>query len=148
MIVNTKELAEFLDITQRRVQMLEKDGILEKNARNEWDLKLNFQKYLEYKLETATSTFGLTEARAKKELAEAELKNLLLKEKKQEVIPIEKLEVELSDIAITLSNTLYNLPNKLKRTINLSDEVEEALNKNIEEILISLKDSKIYKKYS
>ena len=44
MIVNTKELADFLDITQRRVQMLEKDGVLEKNARNEWDLKLNFQK--------------------------------------------------------------------------------------------------------
>lgn len=147
MVVTTNQLADFLDLTPRRVQILENEGILEKIKANEWDLKSNIHRYFNYKIDSATENYGLTEARAKKEKAEAEIKELILKEKKEEVISLEKLEKELSDIAITLSNTLYNLPHKIKREIALSDEVEEVLIKEIENTLHELKNTQTYKEY-
>lgn len=66
--------------------------------------------------------------------------------KRGEVVPIFKLEKDLSDIASTLSNRLYNLPNKIKMRVNLSDETQSALNYEIEETLKELKESKIYKR--
>ena len=57
-------------------------------------------------------------------------------------MPIFKLEKDLSDIASTLSNRLYNLPNKIKMRVNLSDETQSALNYEIEETLKELKSLK------
>ncbi|ALV64642.1 hypothetical protein [Campylobacter fetus] len=145
MTVSTNELADFLDITPRRVQDLEVENVLTKVARNEWDLKECFLRYLDYKVDTATATFGLTEARAKKEFADAQLKELALAEKKEQVISIDKLQKELSDIAITLSNQLYNIPNRLKMNFGLSDEVLAKLCELIEDTLTELKSSKTYK---
>ncbi len=147
MIVSTKQLANFLDLSARRVQALENDGILKKENKNEWDLKKCFLDYLEYKLSVANETFGLTEARAKKEKADAEIKELALAEKKQEVVSVEKIEKDLSDIAITLSNQLYNLPQKIKRDIALSEDVENCINRNIDELLHELKNASLYTKY-
>lgn len=104
--------------------------------------------YLEYKIKLATQSFELSEARAKKELADAELKELRLAKEKGEVIAIDRLEKDLSDIAAAVSNKLYSLPNKLKRSINLSDEVENAINNEVESILTELKDAKIYKDFA
>ena len=69
-------------------------------------------------------------------------------EKKGEVVPIFNLEKDLSDIASTLSNRLYNLPNKIKMRVNLSDETQSSINYEIEETLKELKESKIYKQYA
>ncbi|AQW81292.1 hypothetical protein CPIN17260_0998 [Campylobacter pinnipediorum subsp. pinnipediorum] len=139
MIVTTNELGDILSLTSRRIQDLENEGVINKVARNKWDLRDCVDKYLDYKISNATSSYGLTEARAKKELADAELKELILAEKKGEVIRLDKLEKELSDIASTLSNKLYNLPNRLKLNIAISDEVEIHLIKELEEILKELK---------
>ena len=145
MDVTTKELSDILSLTQRRIQDLENEGVITKIGRNKWDLKECVQSYIE---SNATSTYGLTEARAQKEFADAEIKKLILAEKKGEVVPIFKLEKDLSDIASTLSNRLYNLPNKIKMRVNLSDETQSALNYEIEEALKELKESKIYKQYA
>lgn len=147
MDVTTKELSDILSLTQRRIQDLENEGVITKIGRNKWDLKECVQSYIEYKIANATSTYGLTEARAQKEFADAEIKKLILAEKKGEVVPIFKLEKDLSDIASTLSNRLYNLPNKIKMRVNLSDETQSALNYEIEETLKEFKESKIYKQY-
>ena len=69
-------------------------------------------------------------------------------EKKGEVVPIFKLEKDLRDIASTLSNRLYNLLNKIKMRVNLSDETQSSINYEIEETLKELKESKIYKQYA
>lgn len=148
MIVSTNELADFLDLTPRRIQDLEVENVLAKVSRNEWDLKECFLKYLDYKVDSATSNLGLTEARAKKEFADAQLKELALAEKKEQVISLDKLQKELSDIAITLSNQLYNIPNRLKMSVNLSDEILTRLCELIEYTLTELKDTKTYKSLS
>ncbi|MCD8212720.1 MAG: hypothetical protein LUC34_01470 [Campylobacter sp.] len=147
MIVTTKELSDVLGITQRRVQELENAGVFSKTARNSWDLTACIDSFLEYKIKSITQSYELSEARAKKELAEAELKELALAEKKGEVIAIARLEKDLSDIAATVSNKLYSLPQKLKRAISLSAETQTALTAEIESILNELKDAKIYKDY-
>ena len=149
MDVTTKELSDILSLTQRRIQDLENEGVITKIGRNKWDLKECVQSYIEYKIANATSTYGLTEARAQKEFADAEIKKLILAEKKgEEVVPIFKLEKDLSDIASTLSNRLYNLLNKIKMRVNLSDETQSALNYEIEGTLKEFKESKIYKQYA
>lgn len=148
MQVSTKELSNALGLTDRRVQELESEGIIKKLERNKWDLTACIDAYLDYKIKLATQSFELSEARAKKELADAELKELRLAKEKGEVIAIDRLEKDLSDIAAAVSNKLYSLPNKLKRSINLSDEVENAINNEVENILTELKDAKIYKDFA
>nr|DAK15215.1 MAG TPA: Protein of unknown function (DUF1441) [Caudoviricetes sp.] len=144
MTVSTNELSDILSITARRIQDLEKEGVLSKSERNKWDVKECVEKYIDYKISNATSTYGLTEARAQKEFADAELKKLILAERRGEVIPIEKLEKELGDIAVTLSNKLYSLPQRLKMSVNLSDETESALNIELANILKELKMPQTY----
>ncbi|WP_103644902.1 DUF1441 family protein [Campylobacter concisus] len=148
MQVSTKELSNALGLTDRRVQELESEGVIKKLERNKWDLTACIDAYLDYKIKLATQSFELSEARAKKELADAELKELRLAKEKGEVIAIDRLEKDLSDIAAAVSNKLYSLPNKLKRSINLSDEVENAINNEVENILTELKDAKIYKDFA
>lgn len=148
MQVSTKELSNALGLTDRRVQELESEGVIKKIERNKWDLTACIDAYLDYKIKLATQSFELSEARAKKELADAELKELRLAKEKGEVIAIDRLEKDLSDIAAAVSNKLYSLPNKLKRSINLSDEVENAINNEVESILNELKDAKIYKDFA
>lgn len=148
MQVSTKELSNALGLTDRRVQELEGEGVIKKLERNKWDLTACIDAYLDYKIKLATQSFELSEARAKKELADAELKELRLAKEKGEVIAIDRLEKDLSDIAAAVSNKLYSLPNKLKRSINLSDEVENAINNEVESILTELKDAKIYKDFA
>ena len=148
MQVSTKELSNALGLTDRRVQELESEGIIKKLERNKWDLTACIDDYISYKVKLATQSFELSEARAKKELADAELKELRLAKEKGEVIAIDRLEKDLSDIAAAVSNKLYSLPNKLKRSINLSDEVENAINNEVENILTELKDAKIYKDFA
>ncbi|CAD7289565.1 hypothetical protein LMG7974_01642 [Campylobacter majalis] len=147
MIVTTKELSDALGLTERRIQELEKQEIIKKLERNKWDLTSCIDDYLNYKVKAATANFELSEARAKKELAEAELKELKLAKQKGEVIEIYRLQKDLGDIAATISNRLYSLPHRLNRAINLSDELNEAIIKEVESILIELKDAKIYKEF-
>ena len=148
MQVSTKELSNALGLTDRRVQELESEGIIKKLERNKWDLTACIDAYLDYKIKLATQSFELSEARANKELAYAELTELRLAKETGEVIAIDRLEKDLSDIAAAVSNKLYSLPNTLKRSINLSDEVENAINNEVESILTELKDAKIYKDFA
>ncbi|MGH1601698.1 hypothetical protein [Campylobacter majalis] len=147
MIVTTKELSNALGLTERRIQELENENIIKKIERNKWDLTSCIDDYLNYKVKAATANFELSQARAKKELADAELKELKLAKQKGEVIEIYRLQKDLSDIAATISNRLYSLPHRLNRAINLSDELNEAIIKEVESILIELKDAKIYKDF-
>ncbi|QCD52677.1 hypothetical protein [Campylobacter sp. RM16192] len=108
---------------------------------------LTFADSFGYKTGNVFLTSATAEARAQKEFAEAEIKKLTLAEKKGEVVPIEKLEKELSDIASTLSNKLYNLPNRVKMNIEISDEIESRLIYELEEILRELKMPETYQKH-
>ncbi|MGP1579412.1 MAG: hypothetical protein ACTTH5_00065 [Wolinella sp.] len=147
MSVTTKFLSDALGITARRVQELESMGVFNKEERNKWNLNACIEAYVDYKVKAATQNFELSEARAKKEIAEAELKELALAEKKGEMVSLTRLEKDLSDIAFTISNRLYLLPQKIKRSIAISDEVLRAIETEVEATLHELKDAKIYQDF-
>ena len=67
---------------------MENEGVIAKIGRNKWDLKECVQSYIEYKIVNATSTYALTEARAQKEFADAEIKKLISAAQKGEVVTI------------------------------------------------------------
>ncbi|MBR2149476.1 MAG: hypothetical protein IJ965_08650 [Campylobacter sp.] len=148
MIVDTATVADFLNLTTRRVNELATQGVINQLARNQWDLKECVQKYRKYSIESNSSQYGLTEARAAKEQAEAELKKLLLAQKRGEVIEIYELEKALADIAATVSNRLNELANRVKRITPIDEVVYEAIANECEEIKIELKDAQIYKDLS
>lgn len=147
MHIKSKELARLLGLTERRIEQLTNDGVLTKLSRGIYDDATAIDAYITYKINKASETTDLTEARAKKEDKLAQIKDIELKKLKKEVISIDALEKELSDIASTLSNRLYNLSNRIKLKVEISKEQEDVINEQIEETLIELKDAKIYKNY-
>ena len=148
MDVTTKELSDILSLTQRRIQDLENEGVITKIGRNKWDLKECVQSYIEYKIAKRYEHLRTNRSQGAERICGCRDKKADFGRKKGEVVPIFKLEKDLSDIASTLSNRLYNLPNKIKMRVNLSDETQSLINYEIEETLKELKESKIYKQYA
>lgn len=144
MIVSTTELSNILGLSQRHIYTLEKGGILHKNDKDSWDIYKNIQSYMLYKIELETSDTDSTKAKIRREIADAKLKEIQYKEKSNQLISLEAIAKDLEDIAVTISNKLYNLPYMLKRSFELSPELLNALNKEIDSILNELKDPEIY----
>ncbi|PAF46140.1 hypothetical protein BKH46_08825 [Helicobacter sp. 12S02634-8] len=144
MIVSTKELGELLGLTERHIYNLEKNEILSKIDKNQWDASQNMQAYICYKIANETTTTDGKQARTRKDIADAKLKEVMLSEKIGKLIPIEKVAKELEDIAITISNKLYGIPHALKRRFAIENVIFEALSKEIENTLKELKDPQIY----
>lgn len=144
MIVSTKEIGELLGLTERHIYNLEKNEILKKEDKNAWDAYKNIQSYIAYKISIQSNTTDGKEARVRKDLADAKLKETMLAEKMGNLIAIEKVAKELEDIAITISNKLYSIPHQLKRRFAIDKMVIKALENEIESILKELKDPQIY----
>ncbi|PAF46297.1 hypothetical protein BKH41_09320 [Helicobacter sp. 12S02232-10] len=97
MIVTTKELGELLGLSERHIYTLEKNEILSKIDKNQWDASKNLQAYIYYKLSNETTTTDGKVARTRKDIADAKLKEVMLAEKIGKLIPIEKVAKELKD---------------------------------------------------
>ncbi len=79
----------------------------------------------------------LEEVRKRKELAEAEIKELELAEKRGSLVPIEKVKNEAAGLATIVKQRLYSIPNKIapfcyKKSINeikqiIYDAIDEAI---------------------
>lgn len=80
----------------------------------------------------------------RKDLADAELKEIMRDEKLSKLIPVAKVAKELEDIAITISNKLYSIPHQLKRRFKIDKALYEALENEIKATLKELKDPNIY----
>lgn len=148
MIVGTTALGDLLGLSQRHIYNLEKLGILIKEDKDSWNANLNIQNYINYKIEATSSSTDRGKVMIRKELAEAKLKELQYKEKCGALISLEAVAKELEDIAITVSNKLYSLPMILKRKYKITQKINLAMQKEIEEILKELKDPNIYIKKS
>lgn len=146
MKVSTKELGELLGLTQRHIYNLEKMEILSKEDIDRWDAYKNMQAYIYYKVSIETNTTDGGKARIRRDVADAKLKEVMLAEKINKLIPIEKVAKELEDISITISNKLYAIPHKLKRRFKLDSNIENALHSEIKNTLKELKDPEIYNK--
>ncbi|WP_199767158.1 hypothetical protein [Helicobacter salomonis] len=143
---STQQLSEILGLTDSRIYRLHQAGIVVKREKNDWDLVASVRNYIAYKLETEET--DLQSARARKELADAKLKELNYQQKMGELLSFDLIAKTLEDIALTISNKLYALPQILKRKHHLSDEVDASMAHEIELILQELKDPAIYEQAS
>lgn len=108
-IITTKELANILDLTPRRVQQYVKDGILSNEGRGKFNLKKSIHEYFNYKIglqkENQNKKGGdYYKSLARKTELEAELKEIELAKRKNEIIEIEDVEELFTEI-ITIAKT-------------------------------------------
>ena len=144
MILSTKELGELLGLTERHIYNLEKAGVLKKEGKNEWSAPLNVQGYINYKIESDGSSSDLGKVRIRREIAEAKLKELQYKERIGALISIGEVAKELEDIAVVVSNKLYNISRLIKTKLKIDSEAIKMLESLIDEVLSELKDPKEY----
>ncbi|GMT38855.1 hypothetical protein NHP20013_09450 [Helicobacter bizzozeronii] len=140
--INTATLCEILGLTKQRIYQLEGAGVFAKDEHDTWDLAQTLSQYITYKLQNEETELGV--ARARKELADAKLKELAYKEKVGELLTYDTIAKTLQDIAITISNKLYSLPHLLKRKHRLEAPLIQDLNLEIESILAELQDPQAY----
>ncbi|PAF44186.1 hypothetical protein, partial [Helicobacter sp. 11S02629-2] len=142
--VSTKELAFFLDITDRHVYNLEKAGVLQKLEKDVWDLKSNFKAYLYYKIENETNVSDYGKVKIRRELADARLKELQYKEKLGKLIDVEEIAKILEDTSSVVSNKLYTLSHMLKRDEGIDERLVNIIDNFMDAVLKELKDPKEY----
>jgi phage terminase Nu1 subunit (DNA packaging protein) len=88
MIVNRVTLSQCLGLTTGRITQLVHDGVLSREARNQYDLKRCLQQYINFKLQGGQSgTHDVVEARKRLYDAQAHKVNLANERTRREVIP-------------------------------------------------------------
>ncbi|BCZ17058.1 hypothetical protein NHP190003_03400 [Helicobacter sp. NHP19-003] len=141
---STDQLSNILGVTPSRIYKLAPAGVTIKNSKDDWDLVASVRNYIAYKLETEKT--DLQSARARKELADAKIKELNYQQKMGELLDFDTIAKALQDIASTISNKLYSLPQILKRKCAMPQELEGFLCAQIEAILEELQDPAIYER--
>lgn len=145
MILSTDELSNALGITTRRIQALESEGVLKKLDRNQWDLTNCINDYLDYKIKEATSRLELSEARAKKELAQAELAQMQLDKERGNLIEIDKLEIAITNIILKFSKDLSALAKNIRKKTGIDINTQAEISQLTRQMLELLQDSQAYK---
>ncbi|WP_210647485.1 hypothetical protein [Helicobacter salomonis] len=144
--ISTHTLSQILGLTKARIYQLDQAGILVKLDHDNWNLTESLKNFITYKLQNEESDLGI--ARARKELADAKLKELSYKERVGELLTFDTIAKALQDIAMTISNKLYSLPHILKRKHRLDAPFIQTLNEEIEAILSELQDPQVYEQAS
>jgi phage terminase Nu1 subunit (DNA packaging protein) len=147
--VNTKRLAEIFGITERRVQQMAVDGILKKKGRGRFVLSDSVQKYIMYHIELERKKFkkhdmDINEARKRREIAEATLKEIDLQKREGEILEKSDVLQLWQKILSILRNRLLNIPSKLSPQLigmNTINEIKIKLDEEIYQILNELSDS-------
>ncbi len=144
--ISTYALSQIVGLTKARIYQLDQAGVLVKIDHDNWNLTESLRGYIAYKLQNEETDLGI--ARARKELAEAKIKELSYKERVGELLNFDTIAKTLQDIAMTISNKLYNLPHILKRKHRLDAPLIQTLNEEIEAILAELQDPQEYEEAS
>ncbi|WP_341792980.1 hypothetical protein [Rickettsia endosymbiont of Ceutorhynchus obstrictus] len=141
------ELAEWLNLTDRRIQLLVKDKVIPKPDKGKYDLKACTQKYVKYLQQRAfgkTGTDSIDQHAEKSRLIKAkadkaELEVQILESKYMEV---SEVEFEWSNLVLAFRSKMLALPTKLVRSLAEAGgnfvEIEKILETEIYEALLEL----------
>jgi len=147
-IVSTSELAAVIGITDRRIQYLEKAGVLNKISRGKYILTEAVQAYLDYRLTQATSSdedLDLTQektllTRAQREKAEIELAEL-----RNEIYRSDYIIPIIQELLLGVRNRLLAIPPRAAPQVMASTElidVQEIIKREIYDALSELAEWK------
>ncbi len=149
LIVNTKALADSLEMTQRHVNRLANDGILLKRAPGRYPLYENIKRYIRYIKsgqaddDEKEATKRYWEERALHEAAKRKMAELKLAQLNNQLHDADTVELVMTDMLTTFKNRLLALPQKVSpKIIGLKNiaEVNDILATEINETLTELSD--------
>lgn len=147
--VNT--IATLLNITERRVQQLAKEGIIPKAQKGSYDLVQSvngYIKYLQNQLNNNSEFKDLKFEKTRLIKFQADKSQIELKLIQGNAILITDIETEISNMILTVRTKLLTIPNKLAPLlINETDLaiVENIIKTNIYEILEELSKVRVIK---
>ena len=133
-LVSTKELANFINLSERRVQQLT-PSVFIAEKRNQYNLIASVRRYIIYLQEIVNKRTKSTEEQEKQRLdaeiklkeAKAEIAQLDLKELKAEMLRAEDVQAFIEDLAATTKSLLTGLPGRLAMDLaNIDDTVERS----------------------
>lgn len=143
--VTVATLANFLMVTERRVQQLAKEGIVRKDDRGEYELTTSIQGYIRFLQETTKSGNGGSEElqKSKARMAEAKARKaeIEVRQMEGELVPASDVSKAWIEMVAHMRAKLLSLPNKLApqlmggRTLN---EINALLQTTIKEALQEL----------
>ena len=120
-------MAKLLDLSERRIQQLSREGIIPKSQRGRYELVGSVKGYIHYlrdlalKADHGIADYGTERARLIK--ARADLAEMEAHLKRDELIPCHQVEEAWSQILTHLRARLLVLPDKLAPTVYESDSI-------------------------
>jgi phage terminase Nu1 subunit (DNA packaging protein) len=150
MEVTTVKMAELLGITSRRINQLSDEGVLPKSGRNLFNISETVPKWIEYQLGLEREKFRkndmeIGEARRRREVAEARLKEIELDRVLGELVTREMVEAKWNTILSKIKTKILSIGTSISPVIAMrpasycQDKISDALR----EVLHELHDSSI-----
>jgi phage terminase Nu1 subunit (DNA packaging protein) len=140
LFVPSTDLAKVLGITQRRVQQLENETVLIKNAEGKFELSKNIELYYTWKLQPSSNAdYDIKKAlheKAKREKAEMINANI-----RNQLHDAEDVEQVMTNMLVNFRSKMLGLPSKIARklvrqkSINvINHELEKAIKEALAEL--------------
>ena len=136
-----QEFAELIGITERHAYRLVNDGIVDRLADGNVDLRTSIEAYYENKFCSNEQIDYMTE-KARHEKAKRELAELELQKRRNEVHDAENVKIVMGDMLSNLRSQLLGLPTKMAPVLanRDTDYIAHELAKEIEDRLTELSD--------
>ena len=145
-LYDTKQVARFLDITERRVRMLRDEGVISEACPGKYDLIDTNHRYINYlrkrnpdseeRIDYNTERAKLARAKRKNEEYELALK-------RRELHTSEEIERVMTAMLMNFRSRLFSIPSKLAPILSKKTdtaEIASLIKKPIDEALIELSD--------
>lgn len=146
-IIKATELAKLLGITDRHLRNLANEGIIKKTEKGKYLFFESIQGYIEYIESKNDADVDLKDEKIREEIKkikkDTELKDLKIKELKNQLHPASIIEKVMTDSFMNLKGRLLSLSNRLAPQLIALDnlgEIQEVIQDSILEALEELSE--------
>lgn len=143
--VTTAVLADYFNVTPRSIQKLTVEGILTKQTRGKYELKYIINEYVEYQKKITREKYdkkieNQTDAVRRKWIAEAELKEMEVAEKKKVLVDFDKLKGDYWALFRVTRDSILKIPDRVGDIIAAESDAMRCKQILKEELTLSLKE--------
>ncbi len=146
MLVNQKQLSQYLGISTRRIRQLREDGVFKKKTDSAagYSLEECIQEYIEYKVNAETgrrTSISKEEVQAEHEEVKKQISLLKLRRLKRELHEATDVEYFLNDMLVRFRKYLMALPPRLAMNVTgvedmavVTETIRNEMRKALEEL--------------
>lgn len=144
--INQKELSSIIGITVQQIIKLEKEGVFNRNGEKFYTLPHAVNEYIAYKIKSELrkvkgDSEDINEAKRRKEIAQATLLELEVREKQGDLISIDEIRKENEYVLTAFKNKSLAIPSKIAPAligIESIAEIQAILERAMYDLLIEL----------